>query len=464
MRFLFARKALELRVLGLGLTLSLGSPPRSFAQEFKSYWKFSLNLGLNEARTTCRAFEHPKQAGVWVGGNGSCQGAWSDLYTQTYVRSPNLGAAWVRLDANLLMTFDGERRPGREQAKIGNSNLFIEAGNVLGRDALIWAGKRFYKQEYLWVVNMNIVTEDAPGFGVYNIDFGEGGRLAAAVFRSLSNQPSPLQTSLDLRLEDMAVGKGRLHLINVFSETGSTDARSGESTYAPLQGAKLAAIYRLWNPDSSHETALVYGKGLFGGMDSAEYEQGTLIDSSGAWRNYSVFTKGADPEMRKAVLRSSTLRAGYQFSYYPSGGEWSHNFALAYQQVSFGGLRFVEGERFYERPDMDTYASVLRTAYNFSSTFAIEPSFAYLRIFNGLGYKHRDPNGTVQESLMPVDQRLSNVSLAFNLRPVGRWQQNFSFYLGRSYWNSEIRRDISQGRFPNRTSGFYAGVSSYFEI
>ncbi len=437
---------------------------QAFAVEFKSYWKFSLNLGLNEARTTCRSFEHPRQSGVWVGGNGSCQGAWSELYTQTYLRSPELGAAWVRLDANLSLSFDGERRPGYGQSKVGNSNLFIEAGNIIGADALIWAGKRFYKQEYLWVINMNIVTEDAPGFGVYNIDLGSYGRLAAAAFHSVSNQASPLQTSLDLRIEEIPIGKGRLQIIDVFTETGEADARTGEARYAPMKGNKLAAIYRAWNPDSSHQTAIVYGKGLFGGMDSEEYEQGSLIDSSGAWRNYSVFVDGASPEIRSAVLKSSTIRAGYQFSYYPSGGDWNHNFAAGFQKVQFGGLRFQDEESYYERPDMDTYASVLRSAYNLSSTFAIEPSFAYLKVFNGLGYKHRSAGGTVQESLLPVDQRLSNLALSFNLRPVGRWQQNFSFYLGRSWWNSEIRRDISQGNFPNRTSGFYAGISSYFEI
>lgn len=463
MRSLFARKGRLLTPLAGLLTLSLLAPAAG-AQEFKSYWKFSLNLGFNEARSTCRSFEHPRQSGVWVGGNGSCQGAWSDLYTQTYLRSPELGAAWVRLDANLFLTFDGERRPQAGGAKVGNSQLFIEAGNVIGRDALIWAGKRYYKQEYLWVINMNIVTEDAPGFGIYNIDFGEGGKLAAAVFRSLSNQEGPLQTSIDTRLEDISLGRGRLHLIHVFSETGRADARSGESRYAPLQGNKLAAIYRLWNPDSSHETAMVLGQGLFGGTDSEEYEQGTLIDSSGAWRNYTVFAEGADPETRRALLKSATVRAGYQFSYYPSGGDWSHNFALGFQKVSFGGLRFQEAERYYERADMDTYAGVLRTAYHFSSTFALEPSFAYLRVFNGLGYKHREASGSIQESLRPVDQRLSNVSLSFNLRPVGRWQQNFSLYVGQSFWNQEIRRDISQGRFPQRSSGFYAGISSYFEI
>lgn len=440
------------------------SSGRLVAQEFRSYWKFGLNLGFNEARTTCRSFQHPRESGLWIGGGGACQGAWSDIYTQTYLRSPGANGAWVRFDANLSLSFDGERRPSREPSKVGNSNLFMEAGHVLGRDALIWGGKRNYKREELWVIGMKVIEQDAPGFGVYNIDLGPLGRLGAAYFHSLSNQSSPLQTSIDLRVEDIAFGPGRLSLVNVASETGSVDGRTGDERYAPLRGNKSALIYRVWTPSSSHHGAFVQGQGLFGGMDSEEYEQGPLIDSSGAWRNYTVFLKGFAPELRRAVQKSSTLRLGYQYSYYPSGSAWQYNLGVGAQKVKFGGLRFQEGERFYNRADMDSYAAVFKLDYSWSSTFSIEPSLAHIKVINGLGYRHREATGGVQESLRPVDQRLSNVSIAFAAKPIGRWQQKFSLYFGRSYWNDATRRDIAQGNFPERTSGFYAGVSSQFEM
>ncbi len=438
--------------------------PRAGAQELHTFWKFGLNLGFNEARMTCRTFEHPKQAGLWIGGGGSCQGAWSDFYSQVYLRNPEMGDAWVRLDTNLFLSFEGERRPSNDQVKVGNSSLFLEAGKVLGRDGLIWGGKRGYKREDLWVIGMVIVNEDAPGFGLYNFDLGNYGRLAAAFFHSVSNQSSPMQTSIDLRLEDIPLGDGRLNLIDVYTETGTADARNGDEKFAPLSGNKVAVIYKLWTPSSSHQSAIVYGHGLFGGMDSEEYEQGPLIDSTGAWRNYTVFLKGYTPELRQSVLKSSTLRLGHQFSYYPSDSSWQYNVGVGVQRVDFGGLRFQEGQRYYNRVDMDTFAAALKMTYTINTFYSLEPSLAHIKVVNGLGYRHRSTTGDVQESLRPVDQRLSNVSLNFNIRPVGRSQQNFSIYVGRSYWNDETRRDIAKGYFPERTAGSYAGISTFFEM
>ncbi len=435
-----------------------------FAEDFRAYTKFGLNIGFNEAGTSCRNLDNPKNSGVWLGSQGSCQGAWSEIYTQLYLRNPTHSGAWVRLDSDYSLSLEAAGRPSERPLKVGNRNLFAEVGQFLARDALLWMGKRSYKYENLWVLGMNIANQEAPGFGVYNIEVPQG-KVGLAWFHTVSNQASPMQTALDLRYEDIKLGEGKLSLLGIYSETGPTDARTGKERFEPLQGYKLALLYKVWMPSLSHQAALLWGKGLFGGMDSKDSEQGPLIDSNGAWRNYTVFVQGAAPDLYQAVQRSTTFRWGHQLSYNPNGSDWSWNAGLGYQDVNFGGLRFVQDNLIYKRPRMKTIAAVVKPNYSLRSNLEVETTLSYLKVINGLGYRHKAADsGTVQDSLAPVDQRLSGLLVSLNLKPLGRWQQKWSTYLGYSSWNDAIRRDIGRGNYPDRTSGLYAGVSSYWEM
>ncbi len=462
MKFLRAKRPL----LGLLFLLSFCLGTRtSFAVDFRAYTKFGLNIGFNEAGTSCRNLENPKNAGVWLGSQGSCQGAWSEIYTQLYLRNPHIPGPWVRLDSDYTLALEGAGRPSERPLKVGNRNLFAEVGQFLPNDALLWVGKRSYKYENLWLLGMNIANQEAPGFGVYNIDMASKGRLGLAWFHTVSNQESPMQTALDLRFEEVSLGDGRLSLITIYSETGRNEARTGERRFEPLQGHKFALLYKIFKPDISHQTALLYGKGLFGGMDSKDSEQGPLIDSNGAWRNYKVFIEDVAPDIARAVQDSTTIRWGYQISSYPSDSDWNWNAGIGYQNVDFGGLRFVEDDKIYLRPDMNTLALIAKPTYAIRSTLELESTFSYLYVSKGLGYKHKAADsGSVQESLGPVDQKLSGILVSLNLKPLGRWQQKWSTYVGYSWWNDAIRRDIGKGNYPDRTAGLYAGVSSYWEL
>jgi hypothetical protein len=452
----------------IALVITMAEPAWGFNQDLKNWFKFGLSLGFNEARTTCRFFNQPQNAGGWLdGGSGSCQGAWGELYIQNYLRNPQTaGDAWVRADLDLKLTFQGERQADLEEFRIANSNMFLEVGQALPREALIWFGKRSYHWEELWVIKMNIASQEGPGAGIYNLNINNWFKFGLAYFfvTPSSEGQGPAQTAWDIRFTDIPLLNGRLNWINVLSSTGAQDARTGERRYASLDGFKTALIHNYWLPDGENKLAILWGQGLFGGSDDRDLDQGTWIQANGAWRNSRFLEIARDPSLREALKQSYTLRIGEQLSFWPQEKPWSLSMGVGYQLVHFGGLRFAENDELYERPDMRSFVVAVKPEYRFDANHIMEISLGHLNVDNGLGYWHRLADGSYQESIRPVDQRMTNLTLRLNYRPTGAWQQQFSVFGGHSWWNDEMRRDISDGLYPERTSGLYFGVSSKFEL
>ncbi len=436
------------------------------AQEFKNFWKFGMNLGLNEAGVSCKPINQPQKAGVWVSGaNGSCSGAWSELYNQLILRSPgSSGGTWARLDFDLQLSLNGERSTPSEAMKIGNRNLFIEIGQLLPNESLLWFGRRNYRWEGLWLIGMTIATTEAPGIGIYNIDVGQGMRASAAALYTVSYSGGPMQSALDFRWEEISALDGKLSFIYNYTMSGARDAQIGNKSYQPMHGYKVALLHKAWAPSGSHQFASLYAKGLAGTMDSVDFEQGPLADSLGPWRNNELFSVSSPPELRDAVQESSLVRVGEQISWYPQGKSISVDAALGWQHADFGSWRFVEDDLIKQRPAMQTVAAAIRPTLQLKSTLELETLLGYVAVANGFGYRHRNSQGDLQETIRPLNQQLYNIYMSLNLKPLARWQQKFSFYTGYSWWNRSMRRDVSNGLYPDRNSGLYAGLSSYWEI
>ncbi len=451
---------------GFLFLLVLLFPQTGSAQELKSWWKFGLNLGLNEAGVSCKPINQPQRTGLWVSGaGGSCQGAWSELYSQYHLRSPSGGGgAWIRFDFDLQLTLNGERSAGTDAMKIGNRNLFLEVGQFLPRETLFWVGRRAYRWEGFWLIGMTIANNEAPGMGLYNFDLGNGVRASAAAFYTVSNSGGPIQSALDLRLEEISLLEGKLNFLYNITQSGARDAEAGTKTYAPMHGFKLAIMHKAWMPSASHQFAAMIGRGLFGAMDSPDFDQGPLADSLGPWRNNELFSESALPELRDAVQESRLLRVGEQFSWYPQGKDYSLDAAIGWQRADFGGWRYTLDDMIYERPPVEAFALAIRPMYQIRSTLELETLLGYVSVADGFGYRHRDGDGDLQETIRPVDQSLLNIYCALNLKPLARWQQKFGIYTGYSFWNDAMRRDVSNGLYPGRNSGFYLGLSSYWEI
>ncbi|MCX6129575.1 MAG: carbohydrate porin, partial [Proteobacteria bacterium] len=347
---------------------------------------------------------------------------------------------------------------------ISNRNLFVEMGQILPNESIVWFGRRNYRWEGLWLIGMPIVSTEAPGLGVYNIDMGGGTRASSALFYTVSSSGGPLQKALDLRLDDISLLHGNLSLIYNYVSTGAQDAQLGTTAYAPMNGYKIAVIHKAWTPASSHQFATMYGHGLSGAMDSADFEQGPLADSLGPWRNNKFFAESSAPELRNAVQKSSIFRIGEQASWYPQGRSFNLDAAIGWQKANFGGLRYLLNDAIYQRPDMQTLAAAIRPSFQLKPTLELETLLGYVAVDKGFGYRHRTEEGDLQDTLHPFDQRLCNLYFSLNLKPMARWQQKFSIYSGYSWWNRALRRDVSNGLYPDRNHGLYAGISSYWEI
>jgi maltoporin len=452
--------------LGLLLLLAGLFPQTGRAQELKNWWKFGLNLGLNEAGVSCKPINQPQKSGLWVSGaGGSCQGAWSELYSQYHLRSPSSeGGSWVRLDFDLQLTLNGERSAGTDAMKIGNRNIFLEVGQFLPRETLFWIGRRSYRWEGFWLIGMTIANNEGPGLGLYNFDVGNGVRASAAAFYTVSYSGGPIQSALDFRLEEIPLLDGKLGFISNLTQSGARDAGTGTQSYAPMTGFKFAVMHKAWMPSASHQFGAMIGRGLFGVMDSPDFDQGPLADSLGPWRNNQLFSDSAPSELRDAVQDSRLLRIGEQFSWYPQGKAFSLDAAIGWQRADFGGWRYTVDDQIYERPPMEAVAAAIRPMYQIRSTLELETLLGYVAVTDGFGYRHREGDGDLQETIRPVDQSLVNLYLALNLKPLARWQQKFGLYTGYSIWNDAMRRDVSNGLYPGRNSGFYLGLSSYWEI
>ncbi len=436
------------------------------AREFKNYWKFGMNLGLNEAGVSCKPINQPRQAGIWLSGaNGSCQGAWSSIYNQYIMRSPsNEGGAWARFDFDLHLSLNGDRSAAADAMKIGNSNLFVEVGQLLPLESLLWIGRRGYRWEGLWLIGMTIANTEGPGFGIYNIDVGQGRRAALAAFYTVSYSGGPVQSVVDFRLEEISLWDGKLGFVSSYTASGARDSAAGTQSYAPMHGYKFALLHKRWAPSGSHQFASLYARGLFGVIDSADFEQGPLADSMGPWRNNDLFSSSSPPELRDAVQESSLIRIGEQLSWYPQSQVFSVDAAIGWQKADFGGWRYAENGIIRQRPAMQSFAVAVRPIWQIKSTLELESLLGYVSVIDGFGYRHRTDDGNLQETLRPLDQNLCNLYFSLNMKPMARWQQKFSIYSGYSWWNRAMRRDVSNGLYPDRSSGWYTGLSSYWEI
>jgi maltoporin len=448
------------------LLLAFLFPQTARAQELKNWWKFGLNLGLNEAGVSCKPINQPQKLGIWVSGaGGSCQGAWSELYSQFHLRSPSSeGGAWIRFDFDLQLTLNGERNAGADAMKIGNRNLFLEVGNLLPRETLFWIGRRGYKWEGFWLIGMTIANIEAPGIGLYNFDVGNGVRAAAAAFYTVSYTGGPIQSAIDLRLEEIPLLNGKLGFISNVTQSGTRDAATGTKSYERMHGFSFAVTHKAWMPSASHQFGAMISRGLFGAIDSEDFDQGPLADSMGPWRNNELFAESAPPELRDAIQESRLLRVGEQWSWYPQSQPYSLDIAVGWQRADFGGWRYVIADQIYERTPMESVAAAIRPMYQIRPTLELETLIGYVAVTDGFGYRHRDSQGDLQETLRPVDQSLVNIFASLNLKPLARWQQKFGLYTGYSFWNAAMRRDVSNGLYPGRNSGFYLGLSSYWEI
>ena len=445
-------------IAGLPVPAALGLDTDS-----KFFAKFGYNFAFNDSARPCVWFQGPPGTGAWLPTGGACTGGWAEAYSQTYLRRPlQTGARWLRLDFDLNLNGINGKHAKDEPLKLANRQIFVELGQVFDDETLIWIGKRSYRWEGLWVIGMPLASQDGVGLGFYNARVFDVMNLGLAVFRTVPWQIGPAQHTLDLRLEDIALFSGRLKSILALTSTSKNDARTGKADYEPLEGRRLAMIYDIWMQESETRLALAWGQGLYGASDSQSYASGSWIDESGAWRAADTLDAAINFELRRFLRRSQTWRLGAQYRFYPQGSRWSVNAGIGLQHLDFGGLRYRRDTSIYNRPDMTAFAMSVQPVYRWQTRWEIEAQLGHIEVQHGLAKYHRLPDGRIQNSIDPVDRKLTHIRLAVNYLPLGRWQVKLSPYIGYSLWNKKTSLDVQSDA--NRRGGHYAGLQSSVEF
>jgi maltoporin len=450
------------------LALSLPNS-RSYAQgvleETQFHGRFHLGLAYGSSRTlaSCLRLQSPVDFDFGRDDCGEAEGVF--LLTRNFLRSVG-DQIWaravidLRLETNMLRSWSDTYGNGEDALRWSNRNFYVEAGRVLGLDETLWIGNRSYDYEDLWLLDLRLLDQHGPGFGISNLKTPMG-PLALAFFRVVSQKGGPTQDTFDVRISRIPLleGEGKLALIQ--TSTGAVDASSGEKKYARMQGSQVAFVYQWEDENLLHKWAIQAGQGLYGGTDLTAFDKGRgiALNETGEERDPSFLLKDSPADEREAVKESRSLRLADQISVTPSDKPWAFHAGAAYEWVSFGGLRYQKDELFYKRGDMETIVWALRPAYHWTDNYGLDLQLSDLLIKQGLGFKHVTPDGVEQNHREPVTRRFQRASLGFLVRPLGWGYAELRTYLAYNKWNREIQKDITEGAFSDRSKGITGGMT-----
>ena len=428
--------------------------------------RFSLGLAYGPSRTLapCLRLQSDSDLDIARDDCGFAEGV--IVYGREFFRSVG-NQVWARgvvdlhLKTNMQRTWSDTQGSGDDALVLSNRNFYTETGNFLQHGEVIWFGNRSYDYEDLWLLDLRLLDQHGPGLGVQKIKLGigEGG---VAFFRVSSRLGGPAQDTLDLRWSGLPLFEGLGKLVFITTQTGSVDAKSGEKKYEAMSGWQTGFIYTWEDENLIHKWAVQYGKGLYGGSDTTSFNEGrgVALNDTGEERDPTYLMSDTHVEERLAMKKSHSFRLADQLDVVPIESPWSLHVGAAYEQVDFGGLRYEKDAAFYRRGDMRTFTYALRPAYDLSTTYGFDVSLQNVRIDQGYGYRHRDPEtGVEQLNRDPVDRRLQRLSLGFIIRPLAYGYAELRSYLAHSRWNDAVKRDITQGAFRTRSEGITGGLT-----
>lgn len=455
----------------VGLDLFSGPTPELKAQgvieDTSFHGRFTLGLAYGASRTlaSCLRLETDTDFDIARDDCGLAEGVF--LFAKDFFRSVG-NQVWARgvidlhLRTNMQRNWSDTEGTGDEALVLTNRNFYAETGNYFGAGERLWVGNRSYDYEDLWLLDLRLLDQHGPGFGIQDIPSPWGwGSLGFAFFRVSSRLGGPAQDTLDLRLAKIPLLEGYGKLALIATQTGRTDARSGEKKFEAMQGLQTAFIYQWESESLIHKWAVQYGTGLYGGNDLMAYSEGRgiALNETGEDRDPVTLTEGLFEEERDALRDSSSLRIADQLDLVPEGSRWSLRLGVAFESVDFGGLRYEKDGTLYQRGDLQTLAWALRPAYDFSETYGLDLAWNAIDIEKGLGYKRRDEAGNEQTSREPVDRRLERISVGFLVRPLSWGFAEFRTYVAHNKWNRAIQRDVNRGARRDATESISGGLT-----
>lgn len=450
----FCQKSLSFLAV-LAAASAFFPPPELRAQgvieDTRFHGRFTLGFAYGASRTlaSCLRLQTETDFDIARDDCGLAEGVF--LFAKDFFRSVGdqvwaRGVIDVHVRTNMQRNWSDTEAEGEEGLELSNRNFYAETGNYFGQGERLWVGNRSYDYEDLWLLDLRLLDQHGPGFGVQDIPTPIGG-LGLAFFRVASRLGGPAQDTLDLRLARIPLFEGYGKFVLIGTQTGRADARSGEKKFVSMQGVQTGFIYQWESESLIHKWAVQYGTGLYGGNDLVAYTEGRgiALNETGEDRDPVTLTQGLFEQERAAMRRSSSFRVADQLELLPEESRWSLRLAAAFESVDFGGLRYEKEGAFYRRGDMQTVAWAARPAYDISETYGVDIAWNTVAISRGVGFKHRDAAGNEQTTREPVDRRLERVSIGFLVRPLSWGFAEFRPYVAHNRWNRAIQRDINRG-------------------
>ena len=434
------------RALLFGL-LCCGSMPLLAKGEFTLNGYFRTGTNYSDGLTKGVCYKEGVSAIANPGRFGNECDNLLELVAKTYVfGSPQSTAPWVTVNVTSQLFFAGDRDEERvtsdEAGRLytGNEtifhfpNTFVEMGNVLGQDAVIWVGRRWYRRIMFYQTDVFALNNNGNGFGVYDINAGPG-KLHLALMRRIENQEvttdegtsvtqaGPTYNTFDARYSTEVLGLP-LEFIYLYQVTGEQDAYGETDRRFESGSGNLYALFSEYWGEHSNRFFLGYGDGLFG--QGANYHLGDGLLS------YTGF--GLTQQEWKAKKKAFSFRFIDELGLTIAPDLFNLNLSVLYSQVKNYALEATDSLA-------DNYDYV--DGYNYA--FGIKPQIFLNRFFSLVvdlshTFQERDDyaearklnKGTIGTVIRPQIQSLPGVA-------------EFRLYATRASWNQDANYPGDKG-------------------
>ncbi len=463
--FRFLRLLLALAFASGSIFLSSSLKAQGVIEDTSFHGRFTLGLSYGAGRTlaSCLRLQTETDFDIARDDCGIAEGVF--YFSRNFYRSVG-NQVWARgvidlhVRTNMERNWSDTEAEGEDALTLNNRNFYAETGNYLGKGETLWVGNRSYDYEDLWLLDLRLLDQHGPGLGVNQLSTPLG-KVGLAFFRISSRLGGPTQDTLDFRISQIPLFEGFGKFVLIGTQTGETDARSGEKKFESMSGWQSGFIYQWESESLIHKWAVQYGSGLYGGNDLVAFDQGRgiALSETGDDRDPSTLSRGIFEQEREAIQKSSSFRIADQLDLIPEESRWSLRVAGALEGVDFGGLLYEKEGVVYKRGDMRTLALAARPAYEFSETYGLDLAWNLVSTTKGLGLKHRDRDGNEQTHREPVNRRLERISFGFLVRPLSWGFAEFRPYVAFNRWNREIQRDITKGASRDDTEAISGGLT-----
>lgn len=302
---------------------------------------------------------------------------------------------------------------------------YVEGGNFDGTPFTFWAGKRFYREQDIFLYDTLFFADlSGPGAGIGNIPFLLESKLHFAHLKRIDTSRTvtdlgtiPLNI-YDIRIKGMQLSQAdSINLWLAHGSTPSSRVRSSDKLYTANTGQAYGLLWQRNLRGGFNHFSVTYGKGL---MDSFNV-WGTLLTEA-----ESLGQSEQDDSNRWRIANHTTLEPNAKWAF--------HSIFL------------------YERRDDGSASNNLQHWYSIGlqPVYRMTDHFHFVSV---LGTSMVDSEGS-------GPKRLTRLTLAPQVS-AGRsiWARpTIRFFYTRSWWNKNNQGNINSNVFANELSGGSWGV------